>query len=143
MSSHPLNSRSPALGNIFWGFLTDSSALLMFLPWHIKHNLWHHVYTVFKLNINCLVNKVWAPESLVCDCHIFVLSEPDRGGSSLLVKWVGNLEIEGLSLTKVCFHSEILSFVKMYYVYLSVEVFFVHKWPSNSSSWIDVNNNRC
>lgn len=122
MSCYPLNSRSPDLGSIFWGFLIDWRALFMFLPWHSKHNLWHHVYTVFKLNINCLVNKVWAPESLVCDFHIFVLPESDRG-SSLLMKWVGNLEIECFSLTKVCFHSEILSFVKMYYVHLSVEIF--------------------
>lgn len=78
-----------------------------------------HVYAVFKLNINGLVNTVWAPENLGC---VFLISAPPE--KFFMSNEVNERQRDGMfPLTKACFYSGILSFIRIFYTYLSLELF--------------------
>lgn len=87
--------------------------------------LLHHVYTVCKLNSNCLVNKMWVTKGLHCLFLIFAFPEPGVGGSSCLMKRVINYEFECSVFTKECFyfgvcHLSVYVFISIVSVYIYI-----------------------
>lgn len=59
---------------------------------------------------------MWAPESVGC---VFLLSAPPEAAFSYLMKWMKDWGSECFPLTESCFHSGILSFIRVFWTYLS------------------------
>lgn len=80
----------------------------------------------------------WGPG--LCLSYVCIL-EPSTRGSFCLMKSVKDWRIECFALTKACFHFGILPFIRICYVYLSLEL-FLDSCGLNITSWMSTAINK-